>query len=145
MLMRAIRSAGIAVGAFALHINVINAANIVPGRISHGHVTVCTVISEIDRDRVRNGETRVAEKIFFFLESRTNNSDAIDERVGDSRLWTLLIYSSMEMVISRDTSDRNRLALRAAVCRFAHTRYHGYLSSLQPIREQRPRTPDRPI
>lgn len=45
MLMRAIRSARIAVGAFALHINMINAANIVPRRISHGHVTVCPAIS----------------------------------------------------------------------------------------------------
>ena len=117
----------------------INAANIVARRISHGHVTVCTAISEGQRRRERERETRIICKPgcvfrfllvlfpFFFLNTRTDNTAAIDERVDDSRLWTLLIYSSMEMVINLDTSDRNRLALRARRASVrTHARYTGH-------------------
>lgn len=49
--MAAIRFARIADGAFALHINVIDAANIVPRRISHGHVTVCAIPRRREREK----------------------------------------------------------------------------------------------
>ena len=123
-----------AVGAFALHINMINAANIVARRISHGHVTVCTAISEgqgrgeRERDLYGNQVVFFVFRFFFFffifvLNTRTiRNTAAIDERVDDRRLWTLLIYSSMKMVINLDTGDRNRLAPSGTTCVRSHTR-----------------------
>lgn len=57
-----------AVGAFALHINMINAANIVARRISHGHVTVCTAISEGQERGERERERYVyANQVVFFV------------------------------------------------------------------------------
>lgn len=94
--MAAIRSARIADGAFALHINVIDAANIVPRRISHGHVTVCAIPRR--REREREIETSISPSFsslsflssFLLFKLRTDNSSAIDEtcrRQADSGLY----------------------------------------------------------
>lgn len=93
--MAAIRAARIADGAFALHINVIDAANIVPRRISHGHVTVCAIPRRTKRERQRRAH--LPPPLFFpfslslfFFKLRTNDSSAIDEtcrRQADSGLY----------------------------------------------------------
>lgn len=124
--MAAIRAARIADGAFALHINVIDAANIVPRRISHGHVTVCAIPRRTKRERERDRDEHTSLLLFSFLSlSLSFFFQIAHERFerdrrnvsATGRLRTLLIYSSM--VIRLDTGDRNRLALQA---RFAHTR-----------------------
>lgn len=125
-LMGAIRSARIADGAFALHINVIDAANIVPRRISHGHVTVCAIPRR--RERERNRDEHISLLFFsffplFFPSFQIAHRQFERDRRNVSatgRLRTLLIYSSM--VIRPDTGDRNRLALQARRPFRAHTR-----------------------
>lgn len=65
-----------------------------------------------------------------FFQAVHERSRSIRGRVEDRQLQSLLIYSSMEIVISLDIGDRNRLALRADMCRSAYTQRWGYLGGL---------------
>lgn len=116
-LTAAIRAARIADGAFALHINVIDAANIVPRRISHGHVTVRAIPRRANRDERTSPSSSFSLLSFFQIARQQFERDRRNVS-ATGRLRTLLIYSSM--VIRPDTGDRNRLAPSGSV--LAHTR-----------------------